>query len=94
MKELTIAGLTNIILEKEQTTEYQKHLHCDEEVYVLLGTGSYVLGDEEEQFLEGDTIYIPTGVPYRFKADDETVLWKVTDNINQCIVKLKDDIRK
>lgn len=98
MKELTLAGLTTIILEKDQTTDYQKHLYCDEEVCVLLGTGSYVLGDEEEQFMEGDMIYIPTGTPYRFKADDETVLWKMTNNVQsetgEPIVKLKDDIRK
>jgi len=91
MEELTILGLSYI--KKDQSTDYQYHSLLDDEVLILEGTGSYVLGEEEKQFMEGDTIHIPAGTPYRFRADRDTVMWSGVVTKGE-LVKLIDEIRK
>ena len=88
--------LSQVVLKKNESTDYQKHLLRDEEITILLGTGSYVLGDEEKQFMEGDTIFIPRNTPYRFRADRETHMWKIPYGVcsKDDTIKLKDELRK
>ena len=42
--------------------------HDRDEVYVIqAGSGIFVLGDDEQPFETGDVLFVPAGMPHRFK---------------------------
>ena len=43
----------------------------EHEQYVLKGRATIGIGDEEFEVAEGDTVFIPAGVPHWYRASDE-----------------------
>ena len=82
-----------LTLKEDKSTDYQINRTRDEEWIVVEGTGSYVLGEEELQFMEGDILFIPSGTPHRLRADRETVILNIASGWleDEETVKLKDD---
>ena len=74
--------LTGIKLNKQNTnmmgysvykpgidTKQKIHLEAEELVYVVVGTGKLTVGNELVPFKEGDSIFIPPGVPHGVRND-------------------------
>jgi len=53
--------------------------HDRDEVYVIqAGSGIFVLGDDEQPFETGDVLFVPAGVPHRFKDfGDDFAAWVI-----------------
>jgi len=53
--------------------------HDQDEVYVVhSGSGKFVLGDTEQDFGPGDTLFVPAGVEHRFREfTDDFGAWVV-----------------
>ena len=53
--------------------------HDRDEVYVIqAGNGIFVLGDDEQPFETGDVLFVPAGMPHRFKNfGDDFGAWVV-----------------
>ncbi len=62
---VTIPGAANsqgeVIVNPGQGHSRHLHEHADELIYVISGTGTQTVGDEEFPITEGDTVYIPMG---------------------------------
>ena len=60
---VTIPGAANsqgeVIINPGQGHVRHQHEHADELIYVISGTGTQTVGDEEFSIAEGDTVYIP-----------------------------------
>lgn len=53
--------------------------HDRDEVYVIqAGNGVFMLGDDEQPFETGDVLFVPAGIPHRFKDfGDDFEAWVV-----------------
>jgi oxalate decarboxylase/phosphoglucose isomerase-like protein (cupin superfamily) len=62
---VTIPGAANsqgeVIVNPGQGHARHLHEQADELIYVISGTGTQTVGDEEFPVTEGDTVYIPMG---------------------------------
>ena len=60
---VTIPGAANsqgeVIINPGQGHARHQHEHADELIYVISGTGTQTVGDEEFQIAEGNVVYIP-----------------------------------
>ena len=65
---LTVGKVT--IEAGEQNSEHY-HPNCDEALYLLSGTLTHTLGDEETVLQPGDLIHIPQGEPHQGINDDD-----------------------
>jgi quercetin dioxygenase-like cupin family protein len=57
-----------------------RHAHMDEFIYVIEGSGTFVLNDERHPIEKGGTIFIPKGVWHAFENPDGelVILWAVS----------------
>jgi oxalate decarboxylase/phosphoglucose isomerase-like protein (cupin superfamily) len=59
----TVPGAANsqgeVIINPGQGHARHQHMHADELIYVISGTGTQTVGDEEFPVTEGDMVYIP-----------------------------------
>jgi len=53
--------------------------HDRDEVYIIqAGNGVFMLGDDEQPFETGDVLFVPAGIPHRFKDfGDDFGAWVV-----------------
>ncbi len=53
--------------------------HTRDEVYVIAaGSGTFICGDEREEFSPGDLLYVPAGVEHRFvDFTDDFATWVI-----------------
>ncbi|MGI8879969.1 MAG: cupin domain-containing protein [Jatrophihabitans sp.] len=65
---VTIPGAANsqgeVIINPGQGHVTHQHDNADELIYVISGTGTQTVGDEEFAIAEGDTVYIPKATPH------------------------------
>jgi oxalate decarboxylase/phosphoglucose isomerase-like protein (cupin superfamily) len=65
---VTIPGAANsqgeVIINPGQGHVRHLHEHADELIYVISGTGTQTVGDEEFPIAEGDLVYIPMATPH------------------------------
>ena len=53
----------------QASTGLHYHLRADEFFYVISGTGTATLGDDDYRFEEGDVIFVPVGLDHEMTAD-------------------------
>lgn len=53
----------------QASTGLHYHLRADEFFYVISGTGTATLGDDDYRIEEGDVIFIPVGLDHEMAAD-------------------------
>ena len=65
-----------VVIETEKGLDVSLIQHkCDYFYYVLKGSGTFVLNDEEESCGEGDLVVVPAGSKYSFKGKLKLLLF-------------------
>src|SRR5690242_18577981 len=69
---VTIPGAANsqgeVIINPGKGHVRHQHEHADELIYVISGTGTQTVGDEEFPIAEGDVVYIPMALSRSVRA--------------------------
>ena len=83
--------LKKLFIKANNRFSLQFHNFKEEILYVVEGTGVFVLGEESFDYKPGDCFKIPTKTIHRVEAKEETVIIEASTTELSDVVRGKDD---
>lgn len=61
-------AIRHFVVKKDGNTPLHQH-NYEHGVFIVAGSGTVAVGDESQEIISGDTIFIPANIIHQFKAD-------------------------